>query len=199
MNLSLNRDALKPFWAQLFRNIGYSEHYQRYVIVEPLCYLIKDKQEIVQCIPVDPIVYPQVTCLGSHIASFIDRNWGDDIEQVLLLSKKYRLILLTDEESIFERQRLPEILRYLRKSPEMVTNVLGLVHYHFDEPNLSDGDIEAMTEFTKQMKSMGGANQMGLVVRERAKRYFRNHKAEQEKVRTPLGRQIIEWKNRCSW
>jgi hypothetical protein len=167
MNISLKRDIFKPFWAQLFRNIGYSEHYQRYVIVEPLCYLVEEKQSIIQCVPVDPIVYPQVEYLGSCIASFIDREWDDCLEQVLHLSKKYKIILLTDEELIFQKQRLPEMLVYLKNNQEIAKKIIGLVHYHFDEPSLSNGDIDAINWFTNELKSIGGKDQIGLVVSER--------------------------------
>ncbi len=165
MNLSLKSDIFKPFWAQLFLNIGYSKHYQRYVIVEPLGLLLKDEQ-IIKCLPVEPIVYPQVSALGNHIASYIDKEWGDCIEQILAFSKKYKTILLTDEDLIFQKGRLPELLIYLKKQPKIAQRVLGLIHYHIDEPRLSYSDIEAIDYFTTELKLVGGMNQIGIVVSE---------------------------------
>jgi len=52
--------------------------------------LIKEENKI-RCVPVEPIAYPQVTNLGENIAAYIDREWGDCIEQVLVFSKKYNL------------------------------------------------------------------------------------------------------------
>lgn len=167
MDISLKTSFFRTFWAQLYRNIGYSEHYNRYVIVEPLCYLVEDKNEIIQCVPIDPIVYPQVEHLGSHIASFIDREWSDCLEQILFFSKKYPLILLTDEELIFQKQRFPEMLIYLKNNPEIASTILGVVHYHFDEPRLSRGDIDAINHFTKVLKSMGARDQIGMIISER--------------------------------
>jgi hypothetical protein len=165
MDISLSIDTFEPFWVQLHRNMGYSKHYQRFVIVEPLSFLIKEEHKI-KCVPVEPIVYPQVTNLGENIAAYIDHEWGDCIEQVLVFSKKYNTILLTDEELIFQKQRIPEMLIYLKEHPKIAERVLGLVHYHIDEPKLSHADIEAINYFTTEIKSMGGSNQMGIVVSE---------------------------------
>ena len=165
MDISLSIDTFEPFWAQLHRNMGYSKHYQRFVIVEPLSFLIKEENKI-RCVPVEPIAYPQVTNLGENIAAYIDHEWGDCIEQVLVFSKKYNTILLTDEELIFEKQRIPEMLSYFKEHPKIAKQVLGLVHYHIDEPELSYADIEAINYFTTEIKKLGGSNQVGIVVSE---------------------------------
>jgi hypothetical protein len=163
MEFSLKAESLRPLWTQLYRNIGFSMHYQRYVIVEPLCYLI-DNNSYIQCVSVDQIVYPQVEFLGKNIATYIDKEWGDSIEQVLVFNKKHNLIIVTDEELLFQKQRLPELLSYLSKDRQLAQKILGLVHYHVDEPQLSVGDIEAHDYFTSQMKLKGGKDQVGVIV-----------------------------------
>lgn len=165
MDVSLSSDAIKPLWIQLFRNIGFSKHYKRYVIVEPLCYLTENNSNI-QLASVDQIVYHNVKFLGNQIAAYIDKDWGDDIEQILVFNKKYNIIIVTDEERLFKKQRLPELLTYLRKRPGIARNVVGLIHYHIDEPKLSCFDIEAIDQFTTEIKLINGLNQNGIVVSE---------------------------------
>ncbi len=162
MDFALSFNVFKPLWTQLYRNIGYSKHYQRFVIVEPLGYLLQEGQRV-RCVPVEPIVYPKVTALGKNIAAYIDQEWGDCLEQVLVFSKKYNTILLTDEELIFEKQRLPELIDYFKKQLT-AESVIGLVHYHIEEPELSFSDNEALNYFTTEIKKMSGSNQVGIVV-----------------------------------
>lgn len=165
MSLTVRKEMLRPFWKQLYRNIGYSEHYQRYVVLEPLCYLAEENSSI-KCVSVDQIVYPQVEFLGKHIAAYIDREWGDCIEQVLAFNKKYKVIIATDEELLFEKQRLPELLSYLDKNPDEAKKVLGLVHYHVDEPKFSRGDLDAIGYFAAEMKSKWARDQIGIILSE---------------------------------
>lgn len=166
MCFNLNAESLRTLWAQLYLNIGYSKHYQRYVMVEPLCYFF-EQNSIVHCASVDRLVYPQVGSLGKLVADYIDLEWGDCIEQVLIFDKRHNIIILTDEELIFTKQRLPEFLTYLSKDLKVAQKILGLVHYHVDEPQLSIGDIEAIDYFTAEIKRKGGNDQIGLIVSER--------------------------------
>ncbi len=169
MQVSIRSEVFKPFWAQLYRNIGYSSEYGRYTILEPICFLVDNGRLITKCVPIDPIVYGRNSNIGTDVASFIDHERNDCIEQVLvpyILSEKYKYILLTDNELIFPRSRLPTILNYLKRKPSILKRLTGLVHYHVDEPQLSEGDRNAMTWFTKNMKLMGGRNQIGMVLSE---------------------------------
>lgn len=168
MHLSISSELLKPFWAQLFRNIGYSIAYKRYVIVEPICYLAEYSPSTFRCVPVDPLVYD--FDLGSGIASFIDAERNDYVEQALvpyIRCKKYEYILIADNPVIFPRNRLTEFLNYLKQNPQVLEKVRGLIHYHVDEPRFSEGDFEAMTQYTNEIKSLGGADQIGVVLSER--------------------------------
>lgn len=96
MQLLLNSKLFRPFWAQLFHNIGYSQEYKRHVIFEPICYLTEYRRSISKCVPIDPIVYDSNSDLGDEVASFIDIERNDNIEQVLvpyIQNKKYKYIL----------------------------------------------------------------------------------------------------------
>ena len=168
MHLSVSSELLKPFWAQLFRNIGYSIEYKRHVIVEPICYLAEYAPSTFKCVPIDPLVYG--FDLGPMVASFIDAESSDHVEQALvpyILSKKYTYILISDNPITFSKDRLPEFLNYLRQNPRIVRKVRGLIHYHVDEPRLSEGDIEAMTLYTREIRLLGGVNQIGIVLSEK--------------------------------
>lgn len=168
MRLSISLELLKPFWAQLFRNIGYSVQYKRYVIVEPICYLAEYGPSTFRCVPVDPLVYD--LDLGPIVASFIDSERNDYVEQALvpyILSKEYTYILISDNPITFSKNRLPEFVTYLKQNPQILKKVRGLIHYHVDEPRLSEGDLEAMTQYTQEIESLGGANQFGIVLSEK--------------------------------
>jgi hypothetical protein len=170
MQVSVRSEIFNPFWAQLFQNIGYSKVYNRYVIVEPLCYLTGNNTSFTDCISIDSIVYGSGSKIGNNVASFVDHERNDDIEQVLtpyIRNEKYRYILLTDHECILPKSRLPETLNHLRQNPRILKRVRGLVHYHIDEPNLSEADFNALSQFTGELKSMGGANQVGMILSDR--------------------------------
>ena len=170
MQVSIKSELFNPFWAQLFQNIGYSKVYNRYVIVEPLCYLTGNNTSFTECISIDSIVYGSASEIGNDVASFIDHERNDDIEQILtpyIRNEKYKYILLTDHECILPKSRLPETLNHLKQNPQILKRVQGLVHYHIDEPNLSEADFSAVTQFTREIKMMGGGNQVGMILSER--------------------------------
>lgn len=170
MQLSIKPELLNPFWSQLFQNIGFSKVYNRYVILEPLCYLTGDNDSFTECISIDSIVYGKVSEIGNNVAAFIDHEKNDDIEQVLypyIRNEKYRYILLTDYECIFSKERFPGILHYLKQKPQILEKIWGLVHYHIDEPRLSEADFSANAQFTREVKLMGGRDQIGMILSER--------------------------------
>lgn len=166
--ISIDSKLFEPFWSQLFSNIGYSREYKRHVIVEPICYLVEREGSIEKFVPIDPLVYGQG--LGIRVASFIDEESSNHLEQALvpyILNKKYKYILLSDSPVLLTKDRLREFLNYLKRKPHKVKELRGLVHYHIDEPKLSEADIDTMTLFTKEIKSLGGNSQIGIVVSER--------------------------------
>jgi hypothetical protein len=168
MQLSISLELLTPFWAQLFRNIGYSIEYRRHVVVEPICYLAEAATSVFKCVPIDPLVFDFDP--GPMVASFIDARSDDYVEQALvpyILSEEHTYILITDNPITFSKDRLPEFLNYLRQNPQIARKVRGLIHYHIDEPRLSESDIEAMTRYTHEVRSLGGGNQIGIVLSER--------------------------------
>jgi hypothetical protein len=168
MHLSISTELLRPFWAQLFQNIGYSIQYNRYVIVEPICYLVECASSTLECVPIDPLIHN--FDLGSGVASLIDAKRNDDIEQALvpyIQHKKYKYILVGDNPIIFPRNRLLEFLEYLKQNSQILRKVRSLIHYHLDEPRLSEADIETITLYTREVKSLGGTNQVGIVLSEK--------------------------------
>jgi len=168
MNFPISSGLLRPFWAQLFRNIGYSVEYKRYIVVEPICYLVECTASTFGCVSIDSLVYD--FDLGPNVASFVDAERNDYVEQALvpyILDKKYRYILIADNPITFSKNRLTEFLSYLKQNPQISGKVRGLIHYHIDEPRLSEGDIEAMVLYTKEVKSLGGTNQIGVVLSEK--------------------------------
>ena len=168
MKLAVNSTVFKPFWDQLFHNIGYSREYERYVIVEPVCYLTEYEASIKDCVPIDPIVYGWD--LGARVASFIDEQASNHLEQELvpfILDDKYKYILISDGPLIFPKSRLPEFLDYIKRNRRILKGLRGLVHYHVDEPELSKGDFDAMELYTNEIKLLGGKDQIGIVLSER--------------------------------
>jgi hypothetical protein len=123
-----------------------------------------------KCISIDSTIYGNASEIGNNVASFIDHERNDDIEQVLtpyIRNDKYKYILLTDYECILPKSRLPETLNHLKQNPHILKRVRGLVHYHIDEPRFSESDISAITQFTRELKMMGGKNQIGMVLSEK--------------------------------
>lgn len=168
MKLAINSTVFKSFWGQLFHNIGYSREYKRYVIVEPVCYLTEYEASIKDCVPIDPIVYGWD--LGTGVASFIDENASNHLEQALvpfILDDKYKYILMSDEPLIFAKSRLPEFLNYIKQNRRILKGLRGLVHYHVDEPELSKNDFDTMELYTSEIKLLGGKDQIGIVLSER--------------------------------
>jgi hypothetical protein len=170
MHLSISSGLLKPFWVQLFLNIGYSTAYRRYVIVEPICYLAQDSPSTLKCVPIDPLVCGREVNLGNAVASFIDAERNDDIEQALypyIQREECRYILIGDDPIIFQKGRLRGFQNYLEQHPQTLRKARGLIHYHVDEPRFSEGDVETIALYTKEIKSLGGANQIGVVLSEK--------------------------------
>lgn len=168
MQLAINAEVLRPFWVQLFRNIGYSRVYKRHVVLEPVCYLTKHKGSIDECAPIN--TFEQEKHLGKAIASFIDSNWGDHLEQWLvpyISDEKFRYILLADNPMYPPEESLINFLDFLKRERNVAQKLKGLIHYHIDEPNLSERDILAMTWFTKEVKLLEAKDQICIVVSER--------------------------------
>jgi hypothetical protein len=168
MQLVICAEILRPFWVQLFSNIGYSRVYKRYVVLEPVCYLTGYENSIDKCVPIGVSRHDKHP--GKTIASFIDSNWGDHLEQWLvpyILDKKFKYILLADNPMSPSQENLVEFRNLLRRKPNVIKKLIGLIHYHIDEPYLSDSDISAMTWLTKEVKLLGAMNQVCIVVSEK--------------------------------
>ena len=167
MQLAISSELFTTFWTQLFQNIGYSRVYKRFVILEPVCYLIGYNNSIHNCVPIDPLVYPWD--IGTEVANVLDEERSAHIEQILvpyIMNNKYSYILLSDEPLIFQRQQLPTFILYLQKNPYILKCMKGLIHYHIDEPCHSKADIQTMLQFTSELISLGGNNQIGLIISE---------------------------------
>jgi hypothetical protein len=136
--------------------------------VEPICYLTESEYGSLASVPIDPIFYDFE--LGKETASFIDAERNDYVEQALvpyILDWKYKYILIADNPITFSEERLAQFMDYLKGNPQILEKVRGLIHYHADEPELSDADFKAMIQYTKRMKSLGGTNQLGIVLSEK--------------------------------
>lgn len=163
--LSLRPKAFDRFWIQLYKNIGHSWRYRRFVIVEPKFGLVIENESVRLGTNLDAL-----TCrgqVGEHAADFVNQ-FDETDEQVLepfIGDKRYSYILLSDE---FPRISEPEthldrLLKTLGDAEE-ARNVHGLVHYHIREPTLNRKDYEALALFTRKIKAIGGCNQIGMVV-----------------------------------
>ncbi|MCI4352063.1 MAG: hypothetical protein L3K14_01555 [Thermoplasmata archaeon] len=164
-------DTLDPFWIQLYKNIGYSTEFHRSVVVEPICALFGIRGSVRTLRRLDLLV-----CRGNrgkHAAKFIDRERSEFLEQWLLpyiLDERWSCILLTNEtpsEQEDEEEYPPrKFLRSIAGPSSNANGLLGLLHYHVDEPELSAKDLEFMKWFASRAKKLGAPNQLGMIASE---------------------------------
>jgi hypothetical protein len=171
-NLLITIEKLDAFWIQLYKNIGYSEEYHKSVIVEPICALLGENDSVRALKRLDLLVCKGYR--GRHAADFIDRERSEFLEQWLLpyiLDEKGRCIVIPNEtpsERENEDEYPPRIfLRSLLTKPQKAKVLLGLLHYHVDEPKLSARDARFMRWFAERAKKLGASNQIGMVLSER--------------------------------
>jgi len=170
-SLTVPLRALDVLWAQLYKNIGYSTEYERFVVVEPVCVLLGEAGSLKTLRVLDPLVCRGYR--GRHAAEFIDQRRSEFLEQWLvpyIQDRQYSYILLpvefpSEEGDVNYPART--ILRSLGRERNVAGHVLGLLHYHVNEPRLSSQDLGFMTWFARPALESGAPKQIGLVVSER--------------------------------
>jgi len=165
--IAISKGFLRDFFSILFHHIGYSQHYKRYVIVEPVCVITCIDGRVTSCKSVDALV-DNYYDIGSLAASEIDRECGDRIEQVFIsdLRQQKDYISYGDNPIIFPYERLPRLIKFLQENMDLLPTVSGLIHYHVNEPWLSEGDLKTLAKYSQTIIGMGGQRQLGLVLSE---------------------------------
>jgi len=106
----ISREFLKEFFKTLFFHIGYSQYYKRYVVVEPVCIVTCIDEIVASCKSVDFLV-DGFYDIGSKVASVIDREHSDFIEQVFAsyLKQQKNFILIGDNPIMSPYERIPKL------------------------------------------------------------------------------------------
>jgi len=102
------------------------------------------------------------------LSARIDREHGNFIEQVFAsdLGQKKAFILIGDNPIMFPYERIPKLLKFLKKNSDLLSVISGLAHYHVGEPWLNETDLKALTDYSRRIVEMGGQRQIGIVVSE---------------------------------
>lgn len=170
MRIVLEKSLLNEFGRRLYENIGYSHHYLRYVIVEPVVLLQKKGGKLKALTSVEE--FKSQKNLGNQVAEFLDSEWGNDIDQILLpyiLHKECPYILLSEDRRIapIAKSRILNFLERVGQDTGLIRSVYGIAHYHIDEPDFSPQDQNTLTMFSRGLISLGGRSQLGLLFSEK--------------------------------
>ena len=168
--LCIDRSLLRDFFQQLYDNIGFSRYYNRFIVIEPLCFLKVKRTKVYRIVPIDGLAFEP--CIGKVLASYIDSIAPDEqIEQSFLpyihySSSKY--ILLSEDRHLkpISRECLALFLSHLKKHPNMISRTMGFAHYHINETELSQEDRSVHIRLSKEFELMGSESLMGLVISE---------------------------------
>lgn len=170
LRIVLDKILLNKFGRRLYENIGYSHHYLRHVIVEPVLLLQEKSGKIKAMTSVEE--FKSQKNLGKHVAEFLDSAWGNDIDQTLLpyiLTKEYSYIILSEDKRIapIAKSKIVSFLERVKQNSQLIRDVCGIAHYHIDEPDFSAEDEKTLTNFSRVLISLGGRSQLGLLFSER--------------------------------
>ncbi len=156
----------KKFLDKLFKDIldhiGWSDFYNRYVIVEPIWYIKSDRDILIDCVCIDYILYDFKKSFGRAVAEIIDKEASEFIEQALIMEDNY--IFLCDNPIFFPYNRMEKFIGYLEDNRDKAQEVDGLIHYHINEVELNIDDLHAMSYFVSKMAIIGKTEYLGMII-----------------------------------
>lgn len=161
MNLMVKRHFLGSFFEMLFNSIGYSDFYDKYVIVEPIGLFRIDGSEIKELFDLSQLLY-DINRLGDRVATVIDMEAGGFIEQAFTLWEHF--IFICDSPVLFPHNRTLDLIAYLKENRDKIGLFDGVVHYHIDQPFLNCYDIEATKWILKEISRYGKTELVSLVI-----------------------------------
>lgn len=158
----ISEDFLQTIFKDLFYHIGWSDFYERYVLVEPIWYVKLNEDTLYSCVCIEDLIYSFERPFGEIAAEIIDDEAGDFIEQALIIEQNY--IFLCDNLIIFPYDRLKKFIDYLKENKDVVQEVEGLIHYHINEKELNKTDIKVLQYYSTEIYNLGKNSQLGMVI-----------------------------------
>ena len=156
-------DLLIKIFNDLFNHLGWSEFYQKHVIVEPIWCFNIDNISLTGLVCLDSILYNFEKPFGTIIANNIDELASEFIEQAMIIEKNF--LLICDNPILFPHNRLEDFAAYLVVHPLKVQEIKGIIHYHVAEKELSNEDIVALKLFYKKISKQGnGTKYLGIII-----------------------------------
>jgi hypothetical protein len=165
-SISISSGLLDPFWEQLYKNIGRSELWNTFVVVEPVAAFFGRGDTVRTIELLDPLVCTDDR--GTHAAQYFDEGIDSDREQFVGPRQEYTLLSSECPPRDWEDPSpLSMFLEHLKGDPNRASRLIGVLHYHADRPILSSDDFATMERFAAGVRELGGPPQVGMVVSER--------------------------------
>ncbi len=158
----ISKKFLKTLFKDMINHIGWSNFYNRYVIIEPIWYIKSERDILVDCVCIDNIIYDFKESFGKTVAEIIDKEASEFIEQALIMENNY--IFLCDNPIFFPYDRIEKFIGYLKDNKNKSQEVGGLLHYHINEKELNTYDLQALDHFVNKIAIKGKKEYLGVVI-----------------------------------
>ena len=160
--LNISKKFVESLFKDLHDHIGWSKFYNKYIIVEPIWYIISEGNTLIDCVCIDNILYNFEKSFGEIAAEKIDEEASEFIEQAFIIEDKY--IFLCDNPIFFPNNRIERFLVYLEDHNNKLDEVDGLIHYHINEKELNNYDLQAIRHFIKKIPIKSKNEYLGAVI-----------------------------------
>lgn len=168
----IKQNLLNILFRDIYSHIGWSDFYKKYILVEPIWYIKTEVNTITDFICIDELIYNFKDSFGKIIAENIDNEASEFIEQALIKENNY--LFICDNPVLFPHDRLKDFNKYLIVHKDEFAGMGGLIHYHIDETNLNENDINALSQFFIDVHEIGEKYEhLGMVISQ--KRLTENH------------------------
>lgn len=158
-----NRNLLNILFRDLYSHIGWSKFYNKYVLVEPIWSIIIKENIITNFICIDDLIYNFKESFGQVIAENIDNEASEYIEQAFI--RENGLLFICDNPILFPYNRLKDYYDYLILHKDELCDIGGLIHYHINEKELNEEDINALRHFFTKFNEIKNQNQnLGMII-----------------------------------
>jgi len=159
-------NTTKKFVESLFKDlhdhIGWSEFYNKFIIVEPIWYIKSEGNTLIDCVCIDNILYNFKKSFGEIAAEKIDEEASESIEQAFIIENN--CIFLCDNPIFFPYNRIERFLVYLEEHKNKSDEVQGLIHYHINEKELNNYDLQAIRHFINKIPIKSKKEYLGAVI-----------------------------------
>lgn len=133
------------------------------MVVEPVAALFGGGTSVSSLEMLDPLVCAGER--GTHAAQYFDEGIDSDREQFIGPRLEYTLLSSEHPPRDWEDPApLSLFLDKLKGDPRLALRLLGVVHYHADDPFLGPRDFSAMTLFAAGVRDLSGPSQVGMVL-----------------------------------